>query len=1191
MDIAAFDDPKLCRGIDILAGKVEDHTKINALANLGAPGRASSPRGRERDEAAKPRGSERAAGKGLKQQEKGGLEIGRRLLIVLSTPTQPANKPCPWCKAAQGKKPQAIKLVDHGVTQKEAIRRLFDAQVLLRSYEEQLQSMEQDNLELTYQLKEKKTKEQMLRQNAEFSAVESLEAGKTQEELAEERKKKESELKKTVESGLGDLPVIPYWLRGDQRSRETVETFKTVLMRLVQEQGERLSPTTISDNLWQVGYGFALRWAGGADDEIVAQNKRMAEKNKSIQKNAILESDMLRQHVRRVEIKYKELQAMAKKMKDAMKHAQDVAMHAQQAAQYWAQVAQNFSPQDYTTPEVVGAIEPTGGRDRPPNARAAGIVAGWMKGGSSGGAAAGGDGGGYDGTGGAPAAGEPGSAGAPRFFGAPHLVPHGAGGGGRGPSLSPRAPGGAFMNYNYEEDMSRAPTYGTMQGAITSGTYQPPGFDEFGATEDQLVQMDNEVFEPLNSFDDDIREMLIDAVNAKVRRILALDPSKFENGKLPFGLRPDGGGDSEAELRRQVRELLANLALIAEERDGMKQTIAELLSQLEEMRRRRALKPGDPEPAFVPAVVPQAAPKREREQPPEVRATLPPPVVGPTGISQQELERLLEEARQQVRQEMLKEQRLLEAKIKQKDQEIEDLRKKLMEAQKKKPEKPAVVQMADTTALDSEIARLKAELERLRRELDEERKNVKTVEVIKEVIREKVVIQEKIVEVTADGDSSAAKKSQEMLHRLLIAASAELSLDPSAKGQKTVEKILGTVPGKMSETQNKVCDKAIKGLDVWVGEVLAALEGTKQRLAEKLKVPEPIVIEKIVERIVTVEAKKKLESPRDGKCYKPEHKDLEKRVKELENEIARLLLTIDELRRRIESLQGIPTDPDDVDKIASLMEKVGLKELADAKGGARLKGVFERLYQDSCQRIVRIGMVRERMLLANKAYSAAVAAMCTGEDPSRFGVPDFDRLNETTKATLQGMWYHSDYMFKRSCEYAMMQGVEPQLLKSQHDNFELDDAGYGIDDEMPPRSSRSRATADRLPCRHGTRPRGGKTELEDSGQPSFKAYMEAMRSSQAVAVPAKVSPEKRLWKADATSSSADSYKTLKAACSAPSSGGSGFAFALAASRSLPALPKGRGIIVSVGEGDPMGGSVPGLLPRSPDRSPVFGAGH
>ena len=54
--------------------------------------------------------------------------------------------------------------------------------------------------------------------------------------------------------------------------------------------------------------------------------------------------------------------------------------------------------------------------------------------------------------------------------------------------------------------------------------------------------MDNEIYEPLKQFDPDLRDLMMDCITEKVWRILSLDPSKYKNGRLPFGLKPDKAG-------------------------------------------------------------------------------------------------------------------------------------------------------------------------------------------------------------------------------------------------------------------------------------------------------------------------------------------------------------------------------------------------------------------------------------------------------------------------------------------------------------------------------------------------------------------------------------------------------------------------------------------------------------------------
>merc|ERR1719217_682414 len=126
------------------------------------------------------------------------------------------------------------------------------------------------------------------------------------------------------------------------------------------------------------------------------------------------------------------------------------------------------------------------------------------------------------------------------------------------------------------------------------------------------------------------------------------------------------------------------------------------------------------------------------------------------------------------------------------------------------------------------------------------------------------------------------------------------------------------------------------------------------------------------------------------------------------------------------------------------MKKAGLKEIMEAANVPKLKGVFERLYQDAIQRIQRLGLIRERMLIANKAYSNIVNAIVSKDEEAVLkpdAIPDLDRLSSTAAATLSGMWYHTDFLFRNTCEYAIAQGVESSIMKGQKVSlFEVIDA-------------------------------------------------------------------------------------------------------------------------------------------------------
>ncbi|OLP85313.1 Clavaminate synthase 1 [Symbiodinium microadriaticum] len=224
----------------------------------------------------------------------------------------------------------------------------------------------------------------------------------------------------------------------------------------------------------------------------------------------------------------------------------------------------------------------------------------------------------------------------------------------------------------------------------------------------------------------------------------------------------------------------------------------------------------------------------------------------------------------------------------------------------------------------------------------------------------------------------------------------------------------------------KAMKEASPKFEVWVSEALAKYAAS----FPKDGTPAPAV------EVPTKEPEAP-EAPQGKEVvYKGDPKEVQelKRITQRQQEeISKLLLTIDELRKRMENIKVVSLDagPGVAGTVDNIMEKVGLKDIMEA-GLARnppvLKGVFERLYSDATQRIQRYGLIRQQMLLANKAYAAVVEAVASEEEQQW---PDFERLNDTTDATIRGMWYHTEYLFRSACEYAMTQGVEATLVKSQ----------------------------------------------------------------------------------------------------------------------------------------------------------------
>merc|ERR1719262_205688 len=95
--------------------------------------------------------------------------------------------------------------------------------------------------------------------------------------------------------------------------------------------------------------------------------------------------------------------------------------------------------------------------------------------------------------------------------------------------------------------------------------------------QEDLDIIDNEMFEPLATLDDEMKEICIDIVNEKVRRILSIDPTKFKGGKLPFGLRPD---KLDPDTYQRVLQLEGELDILKQEHNELKEAHEDLKTQL-----------------------------------------------------------------------------------------------------------------------------------------------------------------------------------------------------------------------------------------------------------------------------------------------------------------------------------------------------------------------------------------------------------------------------------------------------------------------------------------------------------------------------------------------------------------------------------------------------------------------------------
>lgn len=427
----------------------------------------------------------------------------------------------------------------------------------------------------------------------------------------------------------------------------------------------------------------------------------------------------------------------------------------------------------------------------------------------------------------------------------------------------------------------------------------------------------------------------------------------------------------------------------------------------------------------------------------------------------------------------------------------------------------------------------------------------------------------------------------------------------SATAKKKAEELLGKGAGKDESTEDALArhEQSVPALEEWGEEICSGVDSIMKQ-GELLRQQSKLAASNQPKVVVQEQAPAEVPTPVVQEVVRADPKDaqeimrLNKRLNAQQDEISRLLITIDELRARIEQVQEIATEssPEVATAIKATMKRAGLKEIIEAKNVPQLKGVFERLYQDSIQRIQRLGIIRERMLIANKAYSNVVNNLVSKPSNAALNpetMPDLDRLSSTAAATLSGMWYNTEFLFRNTCEYAIAQGVESSIMKSQKVSLsEVMDAASvnkgGInepayDDVNSPNYHARPRAGNRLPGRRGgdrnskdypgatttgdgnafwhpmpggiDKPRSPralrKERLADPEPSSFSSYVTAMREARGDLTPAEwprcTLPERKAPRGDGMEFAP---KTLKASIS----GGS---------RSLPALPKGRGMFQQV----------------------------
>lgn len=1051
------------------------------------------------------------------------------MLVVLKTTSKPSEKA------------QAIRVVDHGEQQKEALRRLYDAQVLLQSYEDQLHAKDEQLYKIQVCVK-KAIRESSADYLREPELIESL--GFSEEELHaegitteqkptgkmarfeamldqsfenqkwEEKQERERRAKDLQANG-SSLPAhepqsdmqwfkVPYWIKADEETREMVQKIKQHFMDEMNAKGH-FDHNAFLEHLWQCGFQVAQHWAGSPNEELVKQAEAAEKKARSVQREALQETSMLRQHIKRVERKYKELQSNAAKMQKAMSTMASQLKEARDtAAMFGVELPSSPSDTSNRRPSVLMSFGQQGRSQAP----------------------------------------------------AGHLAVPGAKSERR---MSVAGADGGFQVGGLPE--MPAPTQHHGQGPGLVSPLHADDTLEIMADQMQLDEMDNEIFEPLNQFDDDLKDLMIDCITEKVRRILSLDPSKYKNGRLPFGLKPHKGiafaddeTDLEAELER-MRELYERL----------KEENEQLLRQLEAARaaaerwKQKYLelqnKPAEVQEEKV--VMSRPASVKTTPETPKATEPTPPPVI--KGLSDEEVKRLLEE-----------QEKAYKAKIAALEKRIKQLEDELAKLKAEKDKAEAKAKEAAETAQKERERR-----ETLQKEQEQGTTPPEPAPSDAAALEEALAAQRRAEQLVAELRNqlsqwlSANRQTMEVALRGFTKLASITGHKVPQSELKFMQAFATAEPTPLEVL--KAMKEASPKFEVWVSEALAkyaasfATDGT----------PAPPVEVPTKEPEAPVPEAKEVVYKGDPK----EVQELKRITQRQQEEISKLLLTIDELRKRMENIKVVSLDagPGVAGTVDNIMEKVGLKDIMEA-GLARnppvLKGVFERLYSDATQRIQRYGLIRQQMLLANKAYAAVVEAVASEEDQQW---PDFERLNDTTDATIRGMWYHTEYLFRSACEYAMTQGVEATLVKAQQNL--VSEFEEKVEESFSPAAPRR----EKPPGPPRRQERGikeeasSRRELPSKRRPDeptpFMSYMAALREVQGQLAKEVVQsvPEKRPTRANL-----DEYRTLKDACDRPKPIAS--PTSMTTSRSLPALPKTRGLGLHGGLQEPE--AVPSPLTKA-----------
>jgi len=596
--------------------------------------------------------------------------------------------------------------------------------------------------------------------------------------------------------------------------------------------------------------------------------------------------------------------------------------------------------------------------------------------------------------------------------------------------------------------------------------------------EEAEAAIDNEAFEVLDEFDADMKEMLIDVVNEKLRRLLLLDVSKFEGGKLPYGIRPQ---QDSSELVREIEKIRQYYQEIIR---GLEDREKEMLARIEKLELEKlklktdldeALKAlkgkGNPPVADKPQRSREPLPQPEEDKEPVViRETV---TVPSGGFTEKDLRDRISEATKDLRRRIAE----LETENGKQKKRIEELEARVAELEKKEKElqqKLAAAEAAAAAAAKNRTGQrpppdVPAPPEKIHfcqmfSQTDRIATNARGVqckpcspphsppgshapEKCDRCIQKHEEMQDNSE--ALNRSEVALKASQGMLRKLLMKVDSMVDAPRDDSVQKALDRHIGSeVGGGLSKADGSPAEvnsfvsgasgeahqNVMPAFAKWVAQTNAALDAFRKRPPPKAPPPETKVV--TVERERDPPAREDLPRPPTPPGVEPiviDHTEevdkLRQKVQDQQDEIARLLLIIEELRHRFEQMKDAVVNKGGqvAESFTEAIQEAGLTELVEAPPSysLNLKNVYERLYQDAIQRMQRLALIMEQKAAANELYLATMACAAArrlrGVPPPV--APDLQRLTEAALTAINGMWYHYDILFRRVCEGSAESGV------------------------------------------------------------------------------------------------------------------------------------------------------------------------